>query len=75
MKPLSRASDEHICPVRGPGKVVIVASRSSCDGRPIATVGDKISWGATIITGTSAVRGRRGSGGSGNGRECQIFSV
>ncbi len=34
--------------------IVSVASNSTCDSRPIATVGDKTACGAVIVTGSPA---------------------
>lgn len=61
MKPISRLDDEHICPVHGPNVIVQVATRSQCDARPIAPVGDKTACGAVIMSGTDAMKvdGRR----------------
>ncbi|RNF33637.1 PAAR domain-containing protein [Paracoccus methylarcula] len=54
MKPVSRLGDKHICPVHGANTIISVASQSTCDGKPIATVGDKTACGAVIVTGSSA---------------------
>lgn len=56
MKNISRLGDQHICPIHGPNVITQVAAASTCDNRPIATVGDRTACGAVIITGTSAVR-------------------
>ena len=53
LKPIVRLGDKHICPIHGPNIVASVASTSTCQGQPVATVGDVTSCGATIITGSS----------------------
>mgnify|MGYP002713109962 CR=1 FL=1 len=57
-KPIARLSDQHSCPVKGNGTtpIVQVAGRSTCDGRPVATIGDKTGCGATIIQGSSVAK-------------------
>jgi len=52
LKPVARLGDKHICPAHGPNTIVTVASSSTCDNLPVATVGDTTSCGATIITGS-----------------------
>ncbi|WP_374634727.1 PAAR domain-containing protein [Paracoccus sp. (in: a-proteobacteria)] len=52
MKPLARLGDKHSCPAHGMNAIVSVASSSTCDSRPIATVGDKTACGAVIVTGS-----------------------
>lgn len=61
MKPLARLGDKHRCPAHGMNAIVSVASASTCDSRPIATVGDKTACGAVIVTGSPAcyVDGRK----------------
>lgn len=54
MKPLARLGDGHNCPLHGNNEISSVASRSSCDGRPLATIGDRTSCGATITEGSAA---------------------
>ncbi|TWI33876.1 PAAR domain-containing protein [Paracoccus sulfuroxidans] len=54
MKPIARLGDKHDCPIHGVNAIVKVASRSSCDARPVATVGDLTTCGAEIVTGTKA---------------------
>lgn len=54
MKPLARLGDKHKCPMHGLNAIVSVATSSTCDSRPIATVGDKTACGAVIVTGSSA---------------------
>lgn len=54
MKPLARLGDKHACPIHGSNAIMQVAARSTCDARPIATVGDVTGCGATITTGTGA---------------------
>ena len=53
MKPTARLGDTHVCPIHGPNVIVQTASRSICDGRPVATVGDMTACGAAILTGSS----------------------
>ena len=50
MKPLARLGDKHSCPAHGMNAIVSVASNSTCDSRPIATVGDKTAWEQQIKT-------------------------
>ena len=54
MKPLARLGDKHKCPAHGMNAIIAVASDSTCDSRPIATVGDKTACGAVIVTGSPA---------------------
>lgn len=54
MKSIARLGDKHVCPVHGPNVIARTATRSSCDARPIATVGDVTACGAFIVTGTQA---------------------
>ncbi|MCX7561587.1 PAAR domain-containing protein [Sulfitobacter sp. F26204] len=53
MKPTARLGDTHLCPAHGPNPIVEVASKSTCDGIPVATVGDKSACGAVILTGSA----------------------
>lgn len=55
MKPIARLGDRHICPIHGPNVIAEVSTKSHCDARPIATIGDKTACGATILTGTNAM--------------------
>lgn len=55
MKPIARLGDRHLCPVHGPNVISKVATRSRCDARPIAAVGDETACGAIIVTGTGAM--------------------
>ncbi|TRW95179.1 hypothetical protein FNJ84_16905 [Paracoccus sp. M683] len=54
MKPIARLGDRHICPIHGTNVIAEVATRSTCDTRPIAAVGDKTACGAVILTGSDA---------------------
>lgn len=54
MQPIARLGDKHVCPVHGTNAITQVATRSTCDARPIATVGDVTGCGAVITTGTAA---------------------
>lgn len=56
MKPTARLTDTHACPIHGPNPIVKVGSRSTCDGLPVATVGDTTACGATIITGSAGCK-------------------
>jgi uncharacterized Zn-binding protein involved in type VI secretion len=56
MKPLARLGDRHLCPMHGENVIATVATRSTCDARPVATVGDKTACGAVILTGSAAVQ-------------------
>lgn len=53
MKPVARLTDLHDCPAHGLNPIVSVASRSQCDGKAIATVGDLTGCGAVITTGSA----------------------
>ena len=55
MKPLSRLGDKHICPIHGANAIISTVTQSTCDGRAIATIGDKTTCGAVIVTGSSVV--------------------
>lgn len=61
MKSVARLGDRHECPVHGTNVITTVSTKSTCDGRPIATIGDATTCGAVIISGASAltVDGRR----------------
>ena len=52
----ARLTDIHDCPAHGKNAITAVATRSSCDGVPIATVGDMTTCGATIVTGSSNMK-------------------
>lgn len=52
MKPAARLGDIHVCPRHGRNEIVSVSSASTCDGKPVATVGDTCGCGATIVTGS-----------------------
>lgn len=54
MKPVARLGDLHHCPLHGTNRISAVASRSSVDGRPVATVGDVTECGAVILDGSDA---------------------
>ena len=45
----------HTCSIHGPGTVISGSPVCNLHGKPVARVGDKISCGATIITGSSTV--------------------
>lgn len=53
MKPTARLGDVHDCPKCGRNTITGVSSRSTCDGKPVATVGDITACGAVIVTGSS----------------------
>lgn len=55
MKPIARLGDKHLCPAHGSNVITEVATRSRCDARPVATIGDKTACGAVIVTGTDAM--------------------
>jgi uncharacterized Zn-binding protein involved in type VI secretion len=42
-----------MCPIHGPGVVVTGSPTSILNSRPVARVGDLVSCGATIITGSA----------------------
>ncbi|ATG48283.1 hypothetical protein CEW89_12330 [Celeribacter ethanolicus] len=54
MKPVACLGDKHICPIHGSNAIVSVASKSTCDGLPVACVGDVTGCGATITSGSSS---------------------
>ncbi|MGH1331706.1 MAG: PAAR domain-containing protein [Paracoccaceae bacterium] len=54
MKPVARLGDTHACPIHGANSIISGSSISTCDGKPVATVGDKTSCGAVILTGSAA---------------------
>ena len=53
MKPAARLTDTHTCPIHGPNPIVGVSTPSTCDGLPIARVGDTTACGATILVGSA----------------------
>lgn len=55
MQPFARLGDKHICPMHGTNVITGTATRSTCDARPIATIGDVTTCGAVIVTGSAAV--------------------
>ncbi|WP_193668145.1 PAAR domain-containing protein [Paracoccus kondratievae] len=61
MTPLARLGDRHQCTLHGEKAITSVAGGSSCDARPIATVGDLTGCGAVIVTGSDSfiLNGRR----------------
>ncbi|MFC5698816.1 PAAR domain-containing protein [Pseudomonas sp. GCM10022186] len=52
MRPIVLVGHRHSCPLHGEGTVVSGASQANIDGRPVARIGDKISCGAVIQTGS-----------------------
>lgn len=54
MKPVARLTDIHSCPIHGPNPIVKVASKSTCDGLPVATIGDMTACGAILVEGSAA---------------------
>lgn len=60
MKPIVLVGHTHSCPMRGQGEVI---SGTLVDGRSVACVGDTISCGAVIQTGSSPQH-RWATGGS-----------
>ncbi|WP_415919098.1 PAAR domain-containing protein [Tateyamaria sp. SN6-1] len=52
MKPAARLTDKHVCPIHGPNAIVSVSTASTCDGLPVARVGDMTACGATILVGS-----------------------
>ena len=52
MKPIVLVGHKHICPIHGKGEVVSGNSGTLVDGRAVACVGDSISCGAVIQTGS-----------------------
>lgn len=53
MKPVVLVGHRHSCPIHGPGTVVSGAPSTNIDGRAVARVGDQISCGAVIQTGSA----------------------
>lgn len=54
-RPVVLLGHAHTCPLHGLGTVISGSPVCSLHGRPVACVGDKISCGATIITGSPTV--------------------
>ncbi|MFK1566622.1 PAAR domain-containing protein [Pseudomonas aeruginosa] len=52
MKPIVLVGHAHSCPLHGPGTVVSGASQAQVNGRAVARIGDQISCGAVILTGS-----------------------
>ncbi len=52
MKPIVLVGHQHSCPIHGSGTVVSGARETAFDGRAVARVGDRISCGAIIQTGS-----------------------
>ena len=52
-RPVVLVGHAHMCPIHGPGVVVTGSPTSILNGRPVARVGDLVSSGATIITGSA----------------------
>ncbi|WP_236186210.1 PAAR domain-containing protein [Pseudomonas protegens] len=52
MKPIVLVGHQHSCPIHGTGTVVSGASSAEVDGRAVARIGDRISCGAIIQTGS-----------------------
>ncbi len=52
----ARLADIHDCPAHGRNAITSTATLSSCDGFPIATVGDMTACGATIVTGSASMK-------------------
>jgi len=53
MIPAARLTDKHVCPIHGPNVITVVSTASTCEGLPIARVGDMTACGATILTGSA----------------------
>ncbi|WP_417818762.1 PAAR domain-containing protein [Tritonibacter scottomollicae] len=51
VKPVARVGDIHSCPIHGSNPILSGSGNSTCDGRPVATVGDMTACGAKIGTG------------------------
>lgn len=52
MKPIVLVGHQHSCPIHGNGTVVSGASEAQIDGRAVARIGDRVSCGAIIQTGS-----------------------
>ncbi|HCD6632278.1 PAAR domain-containing protein [Pseudomonas aeruginosa] len=52
MKPIVLVGHQHSCPIHGTGTVVSGASQAQVNGRAVARIGDQISCGAVILTGS-----------------------
>ncbi|WP_330996475.1 PAAR domain-containing protein [Burkholderia cepacia] len=52
MRPVVLVGHRHSCPIHGDGTVVSGAESAAINGRAIARVGDRISCGAEIQTGS-----------------------
>ncbi|WP_176114443.1 PAAR domain-containing protein [Burkholderia cepacia] len=53
MRPIVRVGHRHSCPIHGEGVVIGGAESAAINGRAVARVGDRISCGAVIQTGSS----------------------
>ncbi|BCJ07630.1 PAAR domain-containing protein [Mitsuaria sp. RG] len=60
MKPIVLVGHKHDCPLHGAGEVVSGHTATLINGRAVACVGDRISCGAVIETGSAnhAIEGR-----------------
>ncbi|EHC5873780.1 hypothetical protein JR782_004630 [Salmonella enterica subsp. enterica serovar Eastbourne] len=56
MQPVVLVGHKHSCPIHGDGTVVSGASEVQVNGRAVARVGDRISCGAVIQTGSPGTR-------------------
>lgn len=54
-RPVVLLGHAHVCPMHGPGVVVSGSDKVMLHQKPVARVGDTISCGATIVTGSSNV--------------------
>ncbi|MDH0650229.1 PAAR domain-containing protein [Pseudomonas sp. GD03858] len=54
MKPIVLVGHKHHCPVHGEGEVISGHSATLVNGRAVACVGDRISCGAVIETGSAS---------------------
>ena len=52
IRPVALEGHAHDCPLHGPGVIVTGSSTCKIRGIPVARIGDTISCGATIITGS-----------------------
>lgn len=57
IKPIARVDDKHDCPNKEhrsvSPNVIVSGTTHICEGKPIATVGDKLSCGGVITTGST----------------------
>lgn len=56
MPHIARLGDKVICPTCGPQTIVSASPNAKIDGIPIARIGDQVSCGSVIVTGSTMTR-------------------